>query len=94
MFFVGLLRCHNRKISKATLQSKKNLHSDVKTDRATLLLELQLADSVYEPGDHVGVFSCNRKELVNGIIEHLEDPNPDKSVELQFLKEKQSSTGM
>lgn len=70
------------------------MHSDVKTDRATLLLELKTGEGCnYEPGDHVGVFPCNRKELVDGIIKHLEEPDPDKSVELQLLKEKQSSTG-
>lgn len=76
------------------MHSRRNLHSDVKTDRATLLLELKTGEGCnYESGDHVGVFPCNRKELVDGIIKHLEEPNPDKSYELQLLKEKQSSTG-
>ncbi|XP_065208793.1 nitric oxide synthase, salivary gland isoform X2 [Planococcus citri] len=90
----GLARCHNRKISKAVLQSKKDLHKDVKTDRATLLLELAIEGATYAPGDHVGVFPCNRTELVDGIIAHLEEPEPDKTVELQLLKEKQTSTGV
>lgn len=65
----------------------------MKTDRATLLLEFSIEGCTYEPGDHVGVFPCNRTELVDGIIAHLDEPDPDKIVELQLLKEKQTSTG-
>lgn len=89
-----LSRCHNRKISKIRLHTKRNLHSDSRTDKVTLLLELETDGISYEPGDHVGVFPCNRTELVDGIIKHLGEGNPDKSVELQLLKEKQTSTGV
>lgn len=92
----ALSKCHNRKVLRATLVSKKNLHAmNSKSERTTLLLELQSDDGfTYEPGDHVGVFPCNRQELVDGIIGHLTlSIDPDTSVELQILKEKQSSTG-
>lgn len=92
-FLSDLSRCHNRKISKIRLHTKRNLHSDSRTDKVTLLLELETDGISYEPGDHVGVFPCNRTELVDGIIKHLGEGNPDKSVELQLLKEKQTSTG-
>lgn len=51
--------------------------------------------SMYEPGDHVGMFAANRSELVNGIIQHLgtDQGAADQAVELQILKEKHTSTG-
>ena len=59
-----------------------------------MLLELETEGNPYQPGDHVGVFPCNRKELVDGIIQHLDEECPDKPVQLQLLKEKQTSTGV
>lgn len=49
----------------------------------------------YEPGDHVGVFPMNRKELVDGILAKLYGvSNPDEPLQLQILNEKHASNGM
>ena len=61
--------------------------------RATMLLELS-SELVYTPGDHVGVFACNRREIVDGILARLTDTTDvDTPVELQFQKETHTSNG-
>jgi sulfite reductase alpha subunit-like flavoprotein len=58
-----------------------------------MLLELA-ADLPYTPGDHVGVFACNRQELVDGILSRLQTTtDPDQPVELQMQKENHTSNG-
>lgn len=68
------------------------MHEDDKNG-ATLGLSLGVPDVHYEPGDHVGVFACNRPDLVDGIINHLATPDPDKPMELQILKENHTQNG-
>ena len=64
---------------------------------ATLLLELDdLAgmEIAYKPGDHLGVFACNRSELVEGILKHLDTSfDPDVPVELQIQKQTHTPNG-
>jgi hypothetical protein len=58
-----------------------------------MLLELA-ADLPYTPGDHVGVFACNRQELVDGVLSRLQTTtDPDQPVELQMQKENHTSNG-
>jgi nitric-oxide synthase len=58
-----------------------------------MLLELA-ADMPYTPGDHVGVFACNRQELVDGVLSRLQTTtDPDQPVELQMQKENHTSNG-
>jgi nitric-oxide synthase len=58
-----------------------------------MLLELS-SDFPYAPGDHVGVYACNRKELVDGILSRLQTTtDPDQPVELQMQKENHTSNG-
>lgn len=60
----------------------------------TLLLELDDLASMeitYKPGDHLGVFACNRIELVNGILARME-PTMDFDLPAELQMQKQSHT--
>ncbi|KAK4875678.1 hypothetical protein RN001_012100 [Aquatica leii] len=86
-------KCHNKKVSTARLSKRSDLHG-VTSSRATILLEIE-SNLTYNPGDHVGVYPVNRSELVDKIIERLtgvDDPN--KTIELQTLKETHTSNGI
>lgn len=65
--------------------------------RATLLLELKYTtneEMSYKPGDHLGVFACNRADIVDGILQRLETPfDPDTSIELQMQKQSHTPHG-
>ena len=77
------------------MRTKLYLHNHMGSDKAaTLCLQLETEGNPYEPGDHVGVFPCNRTELVDGIIKHLNEEHPDQPVQLQLLKEKHTTTGV
>ncbi|KAF6206870.1 hypothetical protein GE061_018106 [Apolygus lucorum] len=91
----ALSHCHNKKVYKCPLIGKRNLHGKGSA-RATLLLEIGISGGIeYEPGDHVGVLACNKKELVEGIISHLDCPtDPDKPVQLQNLKATHTPDGI
>lgn len=95
---------HNKRVWTCRLSNKQNLMSNsedgCKSDRVTLWLEIDVGDwaksekTMYQPGDHVGMFATNRAELVSGIIPYLQcDQDPDEPMELQLLKEKHTSTG-
>lgn len=48
----------------------------------------------YDPGDHVGVLACNRKEIVDAVLKRLKDVDDcSKSVQVQTMKEKLTPTG-
>ncbi|KAG8536519.1 hypothetical protein GDO81_026194 [Engystomops pustulosus] len=47
--------------------------------RSTILIKLNTEDQHelrYSPGDHLGIFPCNREELVQALLERVEDPPP------------------
>lgn len=47
--------------------------------RSTILIKLNTDgqnELRYSPGDHLGVFPCNREELVQALLERVEDPPP------------------
>lgn len=90
---VALSKCHNRKVTVARMIKKADLHDDDKNG-STLGISLSVPEVQYEPGDHVGVFACNRPDLVEGILKHLGSTDPDKSVELQILKENHTQNGV
>lgn len=49
----------------------------------------------YDPGDHVGIMACNRKELVDSLLSRMKDiDNHDEPVQLQLMKETHTSAGM
>ncbi|XP_075070343.1 nitric oxide synthase 3 isoform X2 [Mixophyes fleayi] len=74
----GLSQVHKRKVYETTLISKENLQSE-QSSRSTILIKLNSdgqEELQYSPGDHLGVFPCNREELVLALLEHVEDPPP------------------
>ncbi|XP_067008227.1 nitric oxide synthase, salivary gland [Anabrus simplex] len=89
----GLSKCHGKKVSDCHLARKVNLHGD-DASRATMLLQIA-SENAYQPGDHVGVFPCNRPEIVEGILKRLQSiDDPDKPVELQIQKENHTANGV
>ncbi|XP_046390490.1 nitric oxide synthase-like protein isoform X2 [Ischnura elegans] len=100
-----LSKCHNKKVLAYTMERKTNLHNN-DSSRATYLFELSInsnedgingdsPNEIYQPGDHVGVFPCNRTEYVDSLLKILQDaPNPDTPVELQVQKEKHTPNGI
>lgn len=63
----------------------------------TLLLELDDIAGMeiqYKPGDHLGVFACNRSELVEAILERVQTPfDPNTPIELQIQKQSHTPNG-
>lgn len=65
-----------------------------------MLIELVCPSHIsYQPGDHVGVFPCNRAVLVDGLLERLKPANAvenwsEKPVQLQTLSEKATPNGI
>uniref|UniRef100_A0A0C9R4V7 nitric-oxide synthase (NADPH) n=2 Tax=Fopius arisanus TaxID=64838 RepID=A0A0C9R4V7_9HYME len=45
----------------------------------------------YKPGDHLGVFACNKTELVEGILARIE-PTMDFDIPMELQTQKQSHT--
>ncbi|XP_072269182.1 nitric oxide synthase 3 [Pyxicephalus adspersus] len=74
----GLSQVHRRKVYEAAFITKENLQSD-QSSRSTILVKLNTEgqkELCYCPGDHLGVFPCNREELVLALLERVEDPPP------------------
>ena len=87
----NLSKLHNRKILPCKFLRKKYLTE--KQDRKTLLVELSSeefsSDFEYNPGDHIGIFPENRKELVDKILHRLIDvPETNQPLKVEILKEK------
>lgn len=50
---------------------------------------------LYKPGDHLGVFACNRSELVEAILKRVQTPfDPDVPIELQIQKQSHTPNGL
>lgn len=49
----------------------------------------------YYPGDHVGIYPANRKQLVDGILERMKStcPDPDKTFQVELRKTVQTLEG-
>ncbi|XP_072944441.1 nitric oxide synthase-like [Epargyreus clarus] len=80
-----------------TCEVKDNKHlGDYSADRATIFIDMESNNELkYEPGDHVGVMACNRKDIVDAILERLTDVEDcDKPVQLQLLKETLTINGV
>nr|CAD7592455.1 unnamed protein product [Timema genevievae] len=101
----ALSKYHNKKVSICQLLRKTNLHSsDTRVaylpvfvpSRSTLLLELDAGQEIqYQPGDHVGVFPCNRKDIVDGVLSRLTiRVDLDVPVQVQVLKANNTSNGL
>ncbi|KAG6452910.1 nitric oxide synthase [Manduca sexta] len=75
---------------------KENKHlGDYSVDRATIFVDMEpQSEFKYDPGDHVGVMACNRKEIVDAVLSRTkDDDNYDKQVQLQVMKETLTPTG-
>ena len=93
----NLSKLHGRKILPCKFLRKKNLIQKIK-DRKTLLVELDTQehsnDFEYSPGDHIGIFPENRKELIDKIMARITDaPDFDKPVKVEVLREKNTVFG-
>jgi nitric-oxide synthase, brain len=93
----NLSKLHGRNILPCKFLRKKNLIQHVK-DRKTLLVELNTeeysSDFEYSPGDHIGIFAANRKELIDKILVRLVDiPETDFPLKIEVLREKNTVFG-
>ena len=49
----------------------------------------------YKPGDHLGVFACNRSELVEAILKRVQTPfDLNTPIELQVQKQSHTPNGV
>ncbi|XP_066248100.1 nitric oxide synthase isoform X2 [Euwallacea similis] len=89
----ALSKCHNKKVTSTPLLKRTNLLNE-KSSKVTLLLQIKNS-LIYKPGDHLGVFPMNRKELVDVILTRVRGvADSDQPIELQFLKETHTSNGV
>ncbi|EEB12398.1 Nitric-oxide synthase, salivary gland, putative [Pediculus humanus corporis] len=89
----ALANCSNRKVITCQIIRRENLHQGGENG-TTLKIDFKTPNINYEPGDHVGVFPCNKPEIVNGILNHLSVSDVNKSVQLQLLKENHTPNGV
>ncbi|XP_043579281.1 nitric oxide synthase, salivary gland [Bombus pyrosoma] len=93
----ALSKCHNRNVTTCNMLRKTNLSGD-SSSGTTLLLELDDIAGMeiqYKPGDHLGVFACNRSELVEAILERVQTPfDPNTPIELQIQKQSHTPNGI
>ncbi|ETN60994.1 hypothetical protein AND_007366 [Anopheles darlingi] len=91
----ALSKYHNKKAIECRVKRTPISLQDSKTEKSTISVEIVAEGVDYEPGDHVGIFPANRKDIVDGIIERLVGvTNPDEILQLQLLKEKQTANGV
>lgn len=88
----ALAKFHNRGIKVCSAKVKPfSLHGANATERSTIAIQINAQGIDYEPGDHVGIFPENRKDLVDGIVDRLVGiEDPDEILQLQVLKEDQN----
>ncbi|KYN23479.1 PREDICTED: nitric oxide synthase, salivary gland [Trachymyrmex cornetzi] len=93
----ALSKCHNRNVTMCNLLRRTNLSGD-ESSGTTLLLELDDIvgmDISYKPGDHLGVFACNRADLVQRILQRVQSTfETDTSIELQMQKQAHTPNGI
>lgn len=92
----ALSKCHNRNVTMCNMLRRTNLSGD-ESSGTTLLLELDDIvgmDISYKPGDHLGVFACNRADLVQRILQRVQSTfDADTSIELQMQKQAHTPNG-
>ncbi|XP_032680802.1 nitric oxide synthase, salivary gland [Odontomachus brunneus] len=93
----ALSKCHNRNVTMCNMLRRSNISGD-ESSGTTLLLELDDIlglDISYKPGDHLGVFACNRTELVERILQRVQSTfDVDTSIELQMQKQAHTPNGI
>lgn len=92
---VQLGKYHNKNVVVGRTKVKpRNLHRSATAARSTILVEIEANNVHYEPGDHVGIFPANRKDIVDGILNRLSGiDNFDEILQLQLLKENHTTNG-
>jgi len=92
----ALSKCHNRNVTMCNMLRRSNLSGD-ESSGTTLLLELDdivSMDISYKPGDHLGVFACNRAEYVERILRRVQSTfDADTPIELQMQKQAHTPNG-
>uniref|UniRef100_T1JE55 nitric-oxide synthase (NADPH) n=1 Tax=Strigamia maritima TaxID=126957 RepID=T1JE55_STRMM len=89
-----LSKLYNKQIVETHLISRNYIPLNGTSDQ-TILIKLDWSrDLSFLPGDHIGICSVNRAELVDRILKRLNNlPQMDCIVEIQILDEKQTIYG-
>ncbi|XP_063821545.1 nitric oxide synthase-like protein [Ostrinia nubilalis] len=84
----------NKQFVTCIVKANKDL-GDASAERSTIFIDMEPKDEIkYDPGDHVGIIACNRKELVDGLLARLQDVDDfDEPLQLQLMKETHTSSG-
>lgn len=92
----ALSKFHHKDVKVCkTICAPVALHGENFTDRNTVSIQIKAQEITYQPGDHVGIFPENRKEIVDGMLKRLIGvTDPDEVVQLQVLKEDHNPSGV
>ncbi|XP_059050101.1 nitric oxide synthase-like protein [Achroia grisella] len=84
----------NKKFVTCIVKANKDL-GDSSAERSTIFIDMEPKEEIkYDPGDHVGIVACNRKELVDSLLARLKDVDDyDEPIQLQLMKETHTSSG-
>ncbi|CAG9783567.1 unnamed protein product [Diatraea saccharalis] len=83
-----------KQLVPCTVKENKML-GDYTADRATIFVDMEPEHEIkYDPGDHVGVMACNRKEIVDAVLKRLKLDKCDATVQLEVMKETLTATGV
>ncbi|KOB72118.1 Nitric oxide synthase 2, partial [Operophtera brumata] len=84
----------NKHFVPCIVKANKDL-GDASAERSTIFIDMEPKGEIkYDPGDHVGIMACNRKELVDSLLSRMNDiDNYDEPVQLQLMKETHTSAG-
>ncbi|OWR52517.1 nitric oxide synthase [Danaus plexippus plexippus] len=90
----ALTDSYKKYIISCKVRENKNL-GEITDDRVTVFVDMESDTELkYDPGDHVGIMPCNRREIVDSVLERLKGiDNCDKTVQLQVMKETLTPTG-
>lgn len=90
----SLSKWHKRSVSEFELLYRENLQSQ-DSGRKTLLVKLRNNDCLkYEPGDHIGIYASNRKELVESILDRVvRSTEDDQIIKIELMQEITSPFG-
>ncbi|RVE54796.1 hypothetical protein evm_000563 [Chilo suppressalis] len=83
-----------KQLIPCTVKENKLL-GDYTADRATIFVDMELEHEIkYDPGDHVGIMACNRKEIVDAVLTRLNLEKCNLTVQLEVMKETLTPTGV
>ncbi|XP_063359614.1 nitric oxide synthase-like protein isoform X1 [Cydia amplana] len=91
---VALQSTLNRQLVTCVVRANKDL-GDESAERSTIFIDMEPKDEIkYDPGDHVGIIACNRKEPVDSLLARIKDiEDYDEALQLQLMKETHTSAG-